>query len=191
MFVFPDNMNTINIKDKHFAPYLSKAEIEAAVRRVALSISADFRDKDPVFLAVLNGSFVFAADLLRMMDFPCTLSFVKLASYSGTSSTQEVHELIGLREDLRGRNVIVVEDIIDSGFTLAMLREQVLRHTPADLRIATLLFKPEAFREHYHIDYTGLSIANDFIVGYGLDYDGYGRNLPEIYSVISPNKQMS
>ncbi|HRY32894.1 MAG TPA: hypoxanthine phosphoribosyltransferase [Bacteroidales bacterium] len=178
-------MDMIRVCDKEFKPYLGAAEIAKAVDTMAARIEGDFRDKNPVFLVILNGAFMFAADLFKRMNFPCEISFVKLASYVGTTTSSQVHHLIGLKEDLRGRNVIIVEDIVDTGLTLARLREQILEQVPADLRIAALLFKPLAFRERYKLDYTGFEIPNDFIIGYGLDYNGYGRNLPDIYQIGS------
>ncbi|MHC1706189.1 MAG: hypoxanthine phosphoribosyltransferase [Bacteroidales bacterium] len=178
-------MSAIRVLDKQFKPYLSARQIDAAVSRVAEAVAHDFGDKNPLFLVILNGAFMFAADLFKKFNFPCQVSFVKMTSYVGTQSTSEVHQLIGLNEELRGRNVIIVEDIVDTGFTLAKLREQIFNEVPADLKIAALLFKPNAFRECYKIDYCGLEIPNDFIVGYGLDYNGYGRNFPDIYQISS------
>ncbi len=178
-------MGDIKIHDRHFKPYLSGSEIDKAVEKVAASIREELSEKNPLFLVILNGAFIFAADLIRRMDFPCQISFVKLSSYVGTKTTAQVHQLIGLNEDLRGRTVVVVEDIVDTGLTLARLREQVLEHVPAELKIAALLFKPHSFMENFDLDYVGLEIPDDFIVGYGLDYNGYGRNLPEIYQICS------
>lgn len=128
---------------------------------------------------------MFAADLFKKMNYPCEISFVKLTSYVGTQSSAELHHLIGLNEEIRGRNIIIIEDIVDTGRTIARLREQILNEVPADLKVIALLFKPNAFKECYKIDYTGFEIPNDFIVGYGLDYNGYGRNFPDIYQISS------
>ena len=178
-------MTQIRVLDKEFNLYLSALQIDEAVNKVAQEISKEFRDKNPLFLIILNGAFMFASELLKKLDFPCELSFVKLSSYVGTQSTFEVHQLIGLNEEIRGRNVIIVEDIVDTGHTLSLLRDQILNEVPADLKIASLLFKPKAFKGCYKVDYAGLEIPNDFIVGYGLDYNGYGRNLPDIYQISS------
>ncbi|MCX6270252.1 MAG: hypoxanthine phosphoribosyltransferase [Bacteroidetes bacterium] len=178
-------MSNIRVLDKTFKPYLSSLQIDRAVSKVAEEITRDFSDKNPLFLVILNGAFMFASDLFKKFNFPCEISFVKLASYIGTQTSSQVHELIGLKEEMRGRNVIIIEDIVDTGFTLAKLREQILLQVPADLQIATLLFKPKAFVERYKLAYIGLEIPNDFIIGYGLDYNGYGRNLPDIYQINS------
>jgi hypoxanthine phosphoribosyltransferase len=133
---------------------------------------------------ILNGSFMFAADLLKRLEIDCEVSFVKLASYVGTKTTEEVKRLIGLNEDLKGRTVVILEDIIDSGITVDNMLAQLAEHQPAAIKIVTLLFKPQAFRRDFSIDHVGISIPNDFIVGYGLDYDGIGRNLPDIYKIL-------
>jgi hypoxanthine phosphoribosyltransferase len=178
-------LSEITLLDKTFKSYLSAKQIEEAVEKVAIAVKRDFGDKNPLFLVFLNGAFMFAADLFKKLNFPCEISFVKMTSYVGTQSTAEVHQLIGLNEELRGRNIVIIEDIVDTGLTMGKLREQILNEVPADLKIATLLFKPKAFREHFNIDYIGLEIPNDFIVGYGLDYNGYGRNYPDIYQICS------
>ena len=178
-------LSTITVLDKQFKPYLSAAQIEEAVNKISEAITHDFRDKNPLFLVILNGAFMFAADLFKKFNFPCEISFVKISSYVGTQSTSEIHQLIGLTEEVRGRNIIIIEDIVDTGYTLAKLRDQLLNEVPADLKITALLFKPNAFKGCYKIDYCGLEIPNDFIVGYGLDYNGYGRNYPDIYQISS------
>lgn len=176
-------MKSVKAKDKEFSLYLNKEQIYEAVERVGLKLVKDFKDKNPLFLVVLNGAFVFASDLIRHFPYDCEISFVKLSSYSGTKSTETVRELIGLDKNLKGRNVIVVEDIIDTGITMEYTLEKLRRLGAADVKLATLLFKPGSFRKKYKIDYIGLEIPNDFIIGYGLDYDGYGRNYPEIYKI--------
>ena len=151
---------------------------------MALEINRDYEGKDPLFIAILNGSFIFAADLIRKITIPCQISFVKLSSYSGTVSTESVKELIGLNEDIQGRHVVIVEDIVDTGLTLdKFLKDLELKH-PASVKLACFSFKKEAFKKSFPIDYLGITIPNEFIVGYGLDYDGYGRNLPDIYKVV-------
>ncbi len=175
----------VKLADKTFVPYLSGEKIGAAVKLVAEKINSDYAGKNPLFLVVLNGAFLFAADLLRSIDVDCEVSFVKFSSYQGTSSTGKVKELIGLNENLKGRDVIIVEDIVDTGTTIVqMMADLDQRHT-ASVKIATLLFKPEAYKKDIKIDYIGLEIPNAFIVGYGLDYDGLGRNLKDIYVIKS------
>ncbi|CAN5440438.1 hypoxanthine phosphoribosyltransferase [soil metagenome] len=175
-------MNAIQLGDKTFVPYISEEKILGAVKRVADQLSNDLKNKNPLFLVVLNGSFIFAADLVRNFNGPCEVSFVKLASYHGTSSG-EVKELVGLNEDLEGRNIIIVEDIVDSGKTIEHILEQVNSQRPESVCVASFLFKPEVFKKDFKIQYVGLEIANDFIVGYGLDYNGLGRNLRDIYVI--------
>ncbi|RLD35056.1 MAG: hypoxanthine phosphoribosyltransferase, partial [Bacteroidetes bacterium] len=155
-----------------------------AVEQVAEMINADMRGKDPLFLCVLNGAFIFASDLLKKVEVDCEISFVKLSSYVGTQTTNTVRELIGLDQVLTDRTVVVVEDIIDTGITMSYTLEKLRKLGASDVRIATLLFKPEAFKKDYPIDYVGIVIPNEFIVGYGLDYNGHGRNFPDIYKII-------
>ena len=174
----------IKIKDKTFITSIPEETILKRVRQVAETISRDYQDKNPLFLAVLNGSFVFAADLLRHITLPCEISFVRLASYQGTSATGKVQKLIGLTESLKGRTVIIVEDIIDSGLTMKELLAMVQAEAPKQVRIASLLVKPDNLKVDLDIPYCCFKIPNDFIVGYGLDYDGEGRNLPDIYTVV-------
>jgi hypoxanthine phosphoribosyltransferase len=135
----------------------------------------------PIFLVVLNGSFMFAADLLKEVTIPCEISFIKVASYHGTSSTGNVTELIGLTEDITGRTVVIVEDIVDTGITLERLMNVLTRKKVKQIKIATVLLKPQSYKKEFKVDYVGIEIPNDFVVGYGLDYDGLGRNLKEIY----------
>ena len=176
-------MQRVVVKDREFILSVSSREIERTVQRIAGRINRDYEDKDPLFLCILNGAFVFASDLIRKIRIPCRVSFVKFASYAGTATTSEVKELIGLNEDLKGRHVIVVEDIVDTGITMDRLLSHLQGLEPASIRLAVFCFKPQAFRKSFAIDYLGMEIPNDFVVGYGLDYDGYGRNLPEIYKV--------
>lgn len=177
-------MNNIKIHDKYFEPFILFDKIDNAISKLAESINRDIEGRTPIFLVILNGSFMFAGDLLKKIDLPCEVSFVKLASYVGTQSTEKVRQLIGFDEDIVGRTIIIVEDIIDSGITMENVLGQLERMGAADVRIATLLFKPDAFQKSYKIDYIGLEIPNDFIVGYGLDYDSQGRNLKDIYKII-------
>jgi hypoxanthine phosphoribosyltransferase len=177
-------MATIKVKDKDFEISIDAKTIDAAVQKMAIEINRDYEDRNPLFLAILNGSFVFAADLIRKITIPCQISFVKLASYSGTASTEDVIELIGLNEDITGRHVVIVEDIVDTGITLEKLVRDLEKLEPASVKLACLTFKEKAFRKSFRIDYLGITIPNEFVVGYGLDYDGYGRNLPDIYKIV-------
>lgn len=177
-------METVQVKDKLFSVSIPETEILNRVKEVAEQISEDLKGQKPIFLSVLNGSFVFAADLLRSISTPCEITFVRMASYSGTKSTGHVKELIGLNEDIEGRTVVVVEDIIDSGLTMKELLAALQKKHPAKIRIASLLVKPDNLKVPLDIPYCCFKIPNDFIVGYGLDYDGEGRNLRDIYTVV-------
>ena len=176
-------MDKIKVRDREFAVSIPEEKIKARVAEIAAQISHDLEGKRPLLLAVLNGSFVFAADLLRGIDTPCEISFVRMASYEGTSSTGDVKQLIGLKEDIKDRTVVIVEDIIDSGLTMVHLLDLLKEKQPADIKIAALLVKPGNLKVNLDIPYCCFEIPNDFIVGYGLDYDGEGRNLPSIYTV--------
>lgn len=177
-------MAIIKVKDKDFEISIDASVIADAVKRMAIEINRDYEGKHPLFLAILNGSFVFAADLIRKITIPCEISFVKLASYSGTASTEDVKELIGLNEEITGRHLVIVEDIVDTGITLEKLLKDIEKFEPASVRLACLTFKEKAFKKSFRIDYLGITIPNEFVVGYGLDYDGYGRNLPDIYKIV-------
>lgn len=176
-------MDSVIVKDKTFRPLLTAEQIQNRVAEVGAQISKDLEGKNPIFLAILNGSYVFAADLLRHITTPCEISFVRVSSYSGMESTGKLTEVIGLKENIEGRTVVIVEDIIDSGFTMEGLVKTLKAKNPADLRICTLLTKPGNMKVSLDIPYCAFEIPNDFIVGYGLDYDGFGRNLPAIYVV--------
>jgi hypoxanthine phosphoribosyltransferase len=173
----------IQLHDKQFVPFISAKEIEFAIGKMVAQIEDDFADETPVFIGVLNGSFMVVSDFMKAYKKPCEVSFIKLASYEGISSTDEVKQLIGLNQDLSGRSVIIIEDIVDTGNTLVELKELFKKQNVKHLRIATLFFKPEAYRKDIKIDYIGVRIPNKFIVGFGLDYDGLGRNLPEVYQL--------
>jgi hypoxanthine phosphoribosyltransferase len=164
------------IKDKTFEPYISEEQIQEAVKRLATKINADYSGKELFFLGVLNGSFMFCADLLKEVTLPCEISFVKVASYEGTGSKGHVDELIGLVSDLKGKDVIILEDIVDTGLTLQKIYSMIDHDEPKSLEVATLLFKPDAFQGVKAPKYIGLEIPDNFVVGYGLDYDGFGRN---------------
>ena len=177
-------METIQIKDKRFKTFIPEGQILREVERVAGEINRDLEGDEPLFISVLNGSFMFAADLMKNITIPCEISFVKLASYSGTSSTGVVKELVGLSKNIEGRSVVIVEDIVDTGHTMKRLLEILKEKNPKDIRIATLLLKPDKLEVPLDINYVAIEIPNDFIVGYGLDYDGYGRNYRDIYTVV-------
>ena len=178
-------MSTIKVKDKVFEISIPASEIAQTVQKMADEISRDYTGKNPLFIAILNGSFVFAADLIRKVSIPCQISFVKLSSYSGTASTENVKELIGLTEDIRGRHVVIIEDIVDTGITLDRFLNNLEETGAASIKLACFTFKKEAFQKSFRIDYLGMIIPNEFIVGYGLDYDGFGRNLPDIYKITN------
>lgn len=173
----------IVLKDKTFEVYLNSSEIKTRINQVGEKIAQDFKGKEIVILGVLNGSFIFFADLCRSIDLPLVCSFIKFSSYQGTVSSGQIKSVLGLDHDLKGKHVIIVEDIVDTGFSMDYLLKTLSGHNPAQIAIATLLFKPEAFRFKYSIDYVGFEIPNKFVVGYGLDYDGLGRNLPDIYQL--------
>ena len=177
-------METIRIKDKQFKTFITEEQILKEVARVGEVINRDLADANPLFVRVLNGSFMFTADLMKHVSVPCEISFVKLASYAGTSSTGKVKELVGLNDDITGRTIVIVEDIIDTGLTMERLIETLKARNPKEIRIATLLVKPDKLKVDLDINYIAMSIPNDFIVGYGLDYDGLGRNYRDIYTVI-------
>lgn len=177
-------MRTIQVKDKKFAVSIPEAELMEQIRRVASEINRDYAGKEPVFLAVLNGSFIFAADLVREVSLPCEIHFVKMTSYQGVNTTGNVRELIGLNVDITGRPVIIVEDIVDTGITMAHMLETLKAHNPESIDVCTLLVKPGKLQVTLDIRYRCLEIPNDFIVGYGLDYDGYGRNTRDIYTLV-------
>lgn len=176
-------MDKIMVRDRQFSVSIPEEKIKKRVAQVAAQISDDLKDQHPLFLAVLNGSFVFAADLMRGITTPCEISFVRMASYEGTSSTGAVKQLIGLKEDIKDRTVVIVEDIIDSGLTMQHLLNLLVEKQPRAIHIAALLVKPGNLQVKLDIPYCCFKIPNDFIVGYGLDYDGEGRNLPSIYTV--------
>ncbi len=173
----------IHLHDKTFEPFISSDEIEFAIQNLAKQMDDDFFDEIPVFVGVLNGAFMVLSDLMKHYRGMCEVSFVKLTSYDGIQTTNEVKQLIGLNENLEGRTVVIVEDIVDTGNTVeelkAIFKDKKVKH----LKIATLFFKPEAYKKNIKIDYVGIRIPNKFIVGYGLDYNGLGRNLPDVYQL--------
>ena len=177
-------MGIVKIKDKTFKTSIPEVEIQQRVKEVADHINRDMADKNPLLLAVLNGSFMFAADLMKNITIPCEISFVKLASYQGTQSTGEVKEVIGINEDLAGRTVIIVEDIVESGLTIQRMLDSLGTRNPDSIDVCTLLLKPDRLKVDLDIKYVAFSIPNDFILGYGLDYDQQGRNLRDIYTLM-------
>lgn len=176
-------MQIIKVHDKYFVPYLSENEIQQKVQQLALQLSNDYGNKKPLFIAILNGSFMFAADLFKYLNIEAEICFIKLASYKGTKSTGHIITAIGLDTDVTGRHVIITEDIIDTGKTLHNFLPQIRNQQPASLKIAVLLHKPEATIYPMNIDYCCFSIPDKFVVGYGLDYDGLGRNISSIYQL--------
>jgi hypoxanthine phosphoribosyltransferase len=174
-------MKKITLHDKTFVLSIANADIQKAIEKVAQQINADVEGEYPLFISLLNGAFMFTADLLKWMDMVCEVSFIKYSSYAGTQSTGKITELIGLNTDVKNRTVIILEDIIDTGSTVATLLKDLAPLSPKVVKIATMLYKPASFKGNYKIDYVGMEIPNDFIVGYGLDYDELGRNLKDIY----------
>ena len=173
----------IQLHDKKFEVFIAAEEIDFAIENMAKQIDADFSDDIPVFIGVLNGSFMVTADLLKKYKGLCEVSFVKMASYDGMATTTEVKQLIGLNQNLEGRSVIIVEDIVDTGNTIEELKAILKEHKVKHFKIATLFLKPEAYKKDIKLDYVGIRIPNKFIVGFGLDYDGLGRNLKDVYQL--------
>ena len=176
-------MDSISVKDRRFVPFITPEELDREVKRVAAEINRDYEGKEPLFLCVLNGSFIFAADLIREVTLPCEISFVKMTSYQGMGSTGNVRELIGLNVDITGRHVVIVEDIVDTGLTMAHMLETLRKQNPGSIDICTLLLKPGKLQVDLDVRYCCLEVPNDFLVGYGLDYDGLGRNSKDIYTL--------
>lgn len=176
-------MSSIVVHNKTFVPYLSEKEIIVKVNELAAQLSEDYKDKRPLFISILNGSFMFSSDLFKRLTIEAEICFIKLASYKGTKSSGQVITAIGLDTDLAGRNIVILEDIIDTGKTMNQFLPQVYNQQPLSLKIAVLLHKPEASVFPLKIDYTCFTIPNKFVLGYGLDFDGLGRNLPELYQL--------
>ena len=177
-------MDTIQVKDKLFVPFLKEEAILKEVKRVGQEISRDYEGKTPLFLCILNGAFMFAADILRNVTIPCNVTFVKVASYQGTDTTGKVKELMGLNESIEGRDVIIVEDIVDTGYTMRDVMQSLADKNAASVAVCALLCKPDKLKVDIDIKYLAMNIPNGFIVGYGLDYDGFGRNLRDIYKIV-------
>lgn len=177
-------MSVIQVNGKKFQPYLTAAQINEQIKRLGAELNRDYAGKRPLFIAILNGSFMFASDLFKELTVDAEICFIKLASYKGTRSTGNVITSIGLDEPLNERHVVVIEDIVDTGKTMSQFLPQLMDHQPASLKIASLLHKPDALQHPINIDYLGFKVPNKFLLGYGLDYDGLGRNLKEIYQLI-------
>jgi len=180
-------METIKLHDKEFITFLTSEQIADRVFELAKQINEEFQIENhlqrPIFLGVLDGSFRFLADLLYVVDIECGMSFLKLSSYDGIETTGQINQLIGIKENLEDRTIIVVEDIVDTGITIEYVVEELEKYNPKEIKVMTLLFKPDSYTKKIPIDYIGFEIPNDFVVGYGLDYDGLGRNLNDIYKL--------
>jgi len=174
-------MSRIQIRDKSFVVSISAEKIQTRILEMAAEISRDYEDKKPIFVCILNGAFIFAADLFRALSIECEITFLKLSSYSGTQSTGVVSKISEIKVNLKDRHVVILEDIVDTGETAVYIVEEMKRHQAADVRFASLLIKPKALQHTVRPDYVGFEVPNDFLVGYGLDYDGLGRNLPDIF----------
>lgn len=177
-------MERITIKDKTFGINIPESRIQARIIELAEEVSKDMDGKSPVFLCVLNGAFMFASDIFRNVSIECEITFLRVSSYEGTQSTGIVKNLVGVSESLKDRHVVILEDIVDTGDTAIFLLDEVKKHLPKEIRFASLLFKPNALRQKVKLDYIGFEVPNDFLVGYGLDYDGLGRNLRDIYKLV-------
>ncbi len=177
-------MRQVKLHDKIFELFISAGEINSAVELIAQKMNKELADKNPLFISILNGSFMFTSDLMKKLDFNCSLTFLKLSSYEGDSSTGDVKKLIGLNEKIEGRTVVIIEDIIDTGITLDIIMLQIEALKPAEIKVATLLLKPKAFHGRFKPDYIGIEIPNDFIIGYGLDYNELGRNFKDLFVLV-------
>ncbi|MBP6335190.1 MAG: hypoxanthine phosphoribosyltransferase [Bacteroidia bacterium] len=176
-------MERITIKDKTFSINISESTIQSRIVEMAKQINDDMKDRSPIFLCVLNGAFLFAADIFKNISIECEISFLRVSSYEGTKSTGVVKSLVGVGGNLKDRTIVILEDIVDTGDTAIYLLEEIKKHKPKEIRFASLLFKPKALRHSVKLDYVGFEVPNDFLVGYGLDYDGLGRNLRDIYKL--------
>ncbi len=174
----------IKVLDLAFEISIPEETIHQEINRIAEKMNRDLADKNPIFLGILNGAFMFASDLFKQITFPCQITFLKLASYEGTKTTGTVRQLIGINQDLKDRTVVLLEDIVDTGITLDTILRQLNGYEPKEIKVATLLHKPDALQKDVRLDYVGFEIPNEFVLGYGLDYNGYARNLPEIYTLV-------
>jgi len=178
-------MNEIRIFEKKFREFIPEADIKRRIEELAVQINSDLAGKEVIFLGILNGAFLFAADLFRNIEFPAKISFVKFASYKGTTSSGTIKELIGWNEDVKNKTIVIIEDIVDTGCTIERIVDELLIRKAHEVKIATLFLKPSAYLKSIEIDYTGFEIPDNFVIGYGLDYEGYGRNLPSVYTLVS------
>ncbi len=176
----------ITVKDKTFEPFIDRATLETQIAQLGREISLEYEAKFPMFVVVLNGSFMFAAELMKSINIPCEITFVRVSSYSKTQSTGQLREILGLKESIEGRHVIIVEDIVDTGLTMSELLFQLSIQKPESIQVATMLFKPSALKTPLNVKYVGFEIENRFVIGYGLDYDNQGRNLDAIYVLATP-----
>lgn len=174
----------IKVLELTFETSISEEKITKEVTRIASEMNSDLANKNPIFLGILNGAFMFASDLFKQITIPCQITFLKLASYEGTQSSGTVKQLIGINQELKDRTVVVLEDIVDTGITLDTIVRQLSGYEPREILVATMLHKPEALQKEVKLDYVGFEIPNEFVLGYGLDYNGYARNLPEIYTLV-------
>ena len=180
-------MKKVTLEDKHFKLFIESKKILAEIDQLCSEINAYYANKKPIFICVLNGAFLFASELIKRFDHECEVSFVKLSSYEGINSLGVVKNLIGLNENIKGRDLIIVEDIVDTGNTIDSIHNNIKTHEPKSLEVATLLFKPDAYKKNIHIKFPAINVGNEFLVGFGLDYNGIGRNLEDIY-IIEENK---
>jgi hypoxanthine phosphoribosyltransferase len=176
-------MSQIKLYDKTFQLFILSESIQLTVKNMAEKITKDLKDKNPVFIGILNGAFMFTSDLIKHLRFDCNITFVKLSTYRNDSSTGKCQKLIGLNDDLSGRTVVITEDIIDTGFTIKCIYDEIKKNNPSEIRVASMFFKPDACKKSIHIDYVGMEVENEFIVGYGLDYNGLGRNYQDVYKI--------
>ncbi|MDF1570443.1 MAG: hypoxanthine phosphoribosyltransferase [Bacteroidales bacterium] len=172
------------VLDLTFETTITEERICKEISRIAAEMNRDLADKNPIFLGILNGAFMFASDLFKQITFPCQITFLKLASYEGTQTSGTVKQLIGINQDLKDRTVVILEDIVDTGITLDTIIRQLSGYQPKEIMVATMLHKPDALQKEVKLDYVGFEIPNEFVLGYGLDYNGYARNLPEIYTLV-------
>lgn len=178
-------MSNIKLHDKSFSLFIRQRELQKAIKDVAKKVNDELSGEKPLFLGILNGSFMFASDLFKHFKFDCEISFIKVASYDGTTSTGVVKELIGLSESVKGRTIVIIEDMVDTGNTIENIINTLEKQNPKQIKVATLLLKPEVYKKDIIIDYVAMEVKNDFLVGYGLDYNGLGRNSQNIYKIIN------
>jgi len=178
-------MEIVQIRDKKFKKFIPEQEILSSIRKIGEEINENLKDKNPLFISVLNGAFMFTADLMKVVNIPCEITFIKLSSYEGLYSSGSVKEVMGLNENIVGRNVVILEDIIDTGLTMERIIDSLKAKGAGEIRVATFLQKPDALQRDIKIDYVAMKIPNEFIIGYGLDYNGYGRNLKDVYTLIT------